>query len=88
MTSPLFQALSGDVVHTVLVRCRRMYEDLQQQKKHMTSTWCPPQRVQLAVEGWTFCLCAYHFPDETLLVSSSNTLIFMVRFVLSVIGYA
>jgi hypothetical protein len=44
-----------------------MCEDLQfhQQQKQLTGTWCQPQRVQLAVKGWMFHLCAYHFPEET-----------------------
>ena len=44
-----------------------MCEDLQQlqNKDH----WRLPQRVQLTVKGWLFCLCAYQFHDETEQVS-------------------
>lgn len=62
------QALTGDILDTVVVRWRRMYEDLQQQEKQPLSTQCQPKRVQLAVDGWMFHLCAYQFPDETAMV--------------------
>ena len=63
----IVQALGADVVQTVAVRWRRMCEDLQlqQTQKQMTGTWCQPERVQMTVKGWTFQLCAYHFPEET-----------------------
>ena len=67
--------MTGDVVDTIVIRWRRMYEDLQQQNKQLLSTQCQPKRVQLTVEGWMFRLCAYQFPDETAMVSLNQVIV-------------
>ena len=56
--------MTDDVVKTVVVRWKKLCDDLKLEKRLVTGSWQLPRRVELAVEGCMFQVCAYMFADE------------------------
>ena len=56
--------MTDDVLQTVVIRWKKMCDDMKQEKRQAIGSWQLPRRVELAVDRWMFRFSSYMFSDE------------------------
>jgi hypothetical protein len=58
------KAVTDDVLQTVVIRWKKMYDDMKLEKRQAIGSWQLPRRVKLAVDRCMFQFSSYMFSDE------------------------